>query len=106
MYYADDDKGWGYANEAAKPVGGRKRQEHHDGNDEQDENDSQGGRRQQANHLVYHVQLDVFRLKSEIVLEQLDELPNVLNILVARQHVIPLRLRPGCRQLSRPPLYG
>jgi hypothetical protein len=40
------------------------------------------------------------------VLEQLGELSYVLNILVARQHVIPLRQRPECRQLSRPPLCG
>ena len=66
-----------------QPVGYGKREEHHDGDDEQEENDSQGGSRQQTYHLVYDIQLHVFRLKSEIVFEQRCQLPDVLYILVA-----------------------
>ena len=68
---ADNTEGRRHPYMLSEPIGYGERQEHHDGNDEQEEKDSQRGRRQQAHHLVYHVQLHVFSLKSEIMFEQL-----------------------------------
>ena len=103
MGTAYHDEGRCHADVLAQPEGESQRDEQQHGHDEQEEHDSQGGGRQQAHHLVYHVQLDVLRLKPEIVFEHLYELPDVLNVLVARQHgFMLLLLRPGCRLPSRP----
>ena len=82
-----DEEGRGHTHETGEPEGEGKGEIHHHRHDDEDEDEGQGGRLQQAYHLVDHVQLQIFRLKAEIMLEHLNELRNRLYILVTRQHL-------------------
>jgi len=66
-----------------KPEGKGEEEEQQDRDDDEEKHDCQGSRRQQANHLVNHVELNVFRLQPEIMFKHLDQLRDRLNTLVA-----------------------
>ena len=79
-----DEEGRRHTHDSAQPEGDGEREIHHHSNDDKDEDERQSGRLQQTYHFVDHIQLQIFRLKSEIMLEHLNELRNRLYILVAR----------------------
>ena len=83
MYARDDQEGLRHTNPCSQPTGEGKGEIHQYGDDEHEEEDSQGGGRQKTHHLVYHVKLDIFRLKPKIVFQHLYQLGNRLNVLVA-----------------------
>ena len=81
-----DEEGHRHAREVGEPEGEGEGEIHHHSDDDKDKDEGQSGRLHQAHHFVDHIQLQIFRLKPEIMLEHLDELRNRLYILVTRQH--------------------
>ena len=81
-----DEEGQSRARVVGQPEGEGEREEHQYGDDDEEKEDCQGGRRHQAYHLVNHIELDIFRLKPEVMFQHLDQLGKRLNVLVAGQH--------------------
>lgn len=86
MHQTYDEEGQGCACEVCQPVSEGKGEEHQDGDEDEEEEDGQGSRRQQAYHLVHHVELHIFRLKPEVMFQHLNQLGKRLNVLVAGKH--------------------
>ena len=78
-----DEEGEGSARVLGQPEGEGKSEEHEHGDEDEDEEDCQGSRRQQADHLVNHIELHIFGLKPEVMFQDLNQLGKCLNVLVA-----------------------
>ena len=89
----DNQEGTRKAHVVGKPESNAERQEQKHGNDNQEKQDGKSGGREQAHHLVDHVELHIFCLKPEIMFQHLNELCYGFCVLVARQHASILILR-------------
>lgn len=81
--HADDGKG---SRQASYGVGeriGRRKGEIDDGDDQQySKHCDKHQHRQQPHNLVYYIELHIFRLKPDVMLDHLDQLRYGLNILI------------------------
>ena len=83
MYTSNEEEGACVAHEIAQPETNAHPEEQQNSYKNEEQDDRQGGGRKQTHHLVYHVELDVFLLKAQIVFQNFNKLGNCLNVLVA-----------------------
>ncbi len=81
---AHNGKGCHIAHVGRQPEGHGQREVEHYGHDDEEEEHNEGQSLQQAHEFVNDVELQVFGLKPDVVLDDLRQLGYGLNVLVAR----------------------